>query len=202
MRKDDVPSLEWQQHVVAQFSNLLLKVAQIREKIEQNPEIKRPFPAKADIMWWRNHCLGSRRTSTNGDDGSSSDDAASESTEDADDNDNTAYKDNCNDTKGKPPLLSEVCTLMQTHIHKLLKYHTQWMNYLGFTDQSGVWVYALLCCIEKPLPAEICSTLRDLSRACSVARLKLSPEDSLFQPLSLIICIVGRYFNQLDLVDE
>lgn len=106
--------------------------------------------------------------------------------------------------KCQPPLLSTLQRLSQHEVHKLLKLHVTWIEEGDFSNQNGVWIYSLLACLEKPFGSEIYSTLRDLSRICSQIRSKIiSPNDStIITKLNLIICIIGRYFNQLDMTDD
>ncbi|XP_022917760.1 gem-associated protein 2 [Onthophagus taurus] len=69
--------------------------------------------------------------------------------------------------------------------------------------EHGVWLYAVLATIGKPLSPHTCHCFRELARKCSKIRSKLSAnanEDS-YTPLNLFICIVSRYFSQLDLAD-
>lgn len=68
---------------------------------------------------------------------------------------------------------------------------------------AGAWIYAILVLLEKPLSPDCCFKLREFTKKCSDIRATLdnntSIEDSL--PFSLFICIISRFFNQLDLSD-
>ncbi|KAF5280990.1 hypothetical protein FQA39_LY05195 [Lamprigera yunnana] len=67
----------------------------------------------------------------------------------------------------------------------------------------GCWIYNILATIQKPLNPDLCVLLRQLSRVCSKIRSKLPPDalTNLYVPLNLFICIIGKYFGQLDLTD-
>uniref|UniRef100_A0A8D0LBV7 Gem-associated protein 2 n=1 Tax=Sphenodon punctatus TaxID=8508 RepID=A0A8D0LBV7_SPHPU len=68
---------------------------------------------------------------------------------------------------------------------------------------QGRWVYALLACLEKPLLPEAHSLIRQLARRCSEIRvLEKNKNDERVSALNLLICLVGRYFDQHDLADE
>lgn len=84
-----------------------------------------------------------------------------------------------------------------------------------FSAYQGRWLYALLAAIEKPLSPEAFDSLRALARAASRARAKLgqqivaeaTTQDNTqmtrenITALSLLICLVSRYFSQTDLAD-
>ncbi|KAB0794577.1 hypothetical protein PPYR_11416 [Photinus pyralis] len=68
----------------------------------------------------------------------------------------------------------------------------------------GCWIYSILSVLEKPLYGNSYLLLRDLSRECSKIRSKLPSDASpeLYTPLNVFICIVARFFGQLDLIDS
>lgn len=70
-------------------------------------------------------------------------------------------------------------------------------------DNMGTWIYAILTLLEKPLSPSCCHTIREFAKRCSVVRSNLSEnvEESAFAPLNLYICLIAKYFNQLDLAD-
>lgn len=174
-----VPPLEWQLKVVADFSKLRVKVATFKSRINDD-QVSRNLPKHTDVHWWRSYCLGTDKTNA----------------------ELSANADNIEANAGHEPLLRDLCSLSHHQTHKLLNYFITWIDQLGFSDQAGKWIYALLACLEKPLSSDVHATLRDLSRTCSQSRSTLSSEDARMQSLNLIICLIGRYFNQLDLVDE
>nr|XP_020662895.1 gem-associated protein 2 isoform X2 [Pogona vitticeps] len=68
---------------------------------------------------------------------------------------------------------------------------------------QGRWLYALLACLEKPLLPEAHSLIRQLARRCSEVRvLEENKSEEKVSALNLLICLVGRYFDQHDLADE
>lgn len=55
-------------------------------------------------------------------------------------------------------------------VQKLLEYHVEWLELLGFSIAQGCWLFALLSCFEKPLLADSTATIRTLSRHCATLR--------------------------------
>ncbi|XP_017769586.1 PREDICTED: gem-associated protein 2 [Nicrophorus vespilloides] len=72
---------------------------------------------------------------------------------------------------------------------------------LGYN--MSVWIYAILATLELPLFPEICHQLRELARKCSKIRANLTTghNEETLNELNLTICLVARYFRQLDLAD-
>ncbi|KAH0620522.1 hypothetical protein JD844_021056 [Phrynosoma platyrhinos] len=104
---------------------------------------------------------------------------------------------------GFPPLLSIVSRMNQATVTAVLEYLTNWLAAKEFTTELGRWLYALLACLEKPLLPEAHSLIRQLARQCSEVRvLEENKNDEKVSALNLIICLVGRYFDQHDLADE
>lgn len=68
----------------------------------------------------------------------------------------------------------------------------------------GTWIYGLLSMLDTPLSPHAYNCLRKLARTCIQLRSNLPPDtsESLYTPLNLFICIVGRYFKQFDLADS
>lgn len=202
-----MPSVDEQHELVADFTLLRMKVEAKRQICEKSglPVEATQLPSNPDHVWWRNYCLGKKTLVGSDDETSSSSDDETDTDKDVSEGQNgkTQQKKKLPSVhEAQPPLLSVLCQLGQIQTHKLLKYHIQWIKQLGFRNQNGLWIYSLLASLEKPLPSEIYSTLRDMSRVCSEVRSKLSADDELLRPLNLIICIIGRYFNQLDLLDD
>ncbi|XP_042309354.1 gem-associated protein 2 isoform X2 [Sceloporus undulatus] len=104
---------------------------------------------------------------------------------------------------GFPPFLSIVSRMNQATVTAVLEYLTNWLAAKEFTTELGRWLYALLACLEKPLLPEAHSLIRQLARQCSEVRvLEENKNDEKVSALNLIICLVGRYFDQHDLADE
>lgn len=103
---------------------------------------------------------------------------------------------------GFPPMMRILLRMDSNQVEANLEYHSQWIDEYGFSHDQGRWIYALLSCLEKPLFPTIISLLRDLCRKCIEKRSQLDDHDGeLVNGLNLIICIIGRYFDQTDLAD-
>ncbi len=108
---------------------------------------------------------------------------------------------------GQPPLISVVLHLRQVNVVRLLEVHAEWAEHVGgVTPAMGTWIYALLSRAEKPLHPDVASAMRTLALICSRQRASVvnaEPADLTVLPmLSLLICIVARYFGQEDLSDR
>lgn len=103
-----------------------------------------------------------------------------------------------------PPSLSMLVKLDQSDHHKLLSYFARWIKDDGFCEQIGLWIFSVLACIEKPIPSPVYATLREISRKLSAARGEIDDDQDLksMKSINIIICIIGRYFDQKDMVDE
>ncbi|XP_044739191.1 gem-associated protein 2 isoform X2 [Chrysoperla carnea] len=70
----------------------------------------------------------------------------------------------------------------------------------------GAWMYTALALLPIPLLPDTCSSLRQLARKCIQLRAVLPVENEdingKVEPLNLFICLVARYFNQVDLADK
>jgi hypothetical protein len=64
----------------------------------------------------------------------------------------------------------------------------------------GLWLYALLAKLEKPVHRDMCAILRQLLRICSHARAQLLPDALDFNQklasLNIFLLISGSYFGQ------
>ncbi|RWS08703.1 gem-associated protein 2-like protein [Dinothrombium tinctorium] len=172
--KDICPSLEWQRQQVADFNQLRLKIADIKLKLAKS---------QRDARYAK--LVKSKRFLEN-------------------------YKSCKNNEQQfaffeyERPLLKSLLQLSQNDIHNILVDHIRWIKQAGYSYFRGLWIYSLLAFLEKPLQSEVYSTLRDLSRLCSVERSSatFSSDSEEMTSLNLIICLIGRYFNQLDMVDN
>ncbi|XP_011301896.1 gem-associated protein 2 isoform X2 [Fopius arisanus] len=101
------------------------------------------------------------------------------------------------------PTLDIIFCLNQAQVEQVLEYLIEEVESRGTVDcDLGQWIYALLAVLELPLNPDVCSSLRTLARSCSVARANLDPEEhEKVKALNLFICLVARYFRQLDLAD-
>ncbi|XP_015115893.1 gem-associated protein 2 isoform X2 [Diachasma alloeum] len=101
------------------------------------------------------------------------------------------------------PTLDIIFCLSQLQVEQVLEYLIEEVETRGTVDPDiGQWIYGLLAVLELPLNPDVCSCLRTLARSCSIARANLKPEESeKVKTLNLFICLVARYFRQLDLAD-
>ena len=50
--------------------------------------------------------------------------------------------------QGTAPLLGLMLKLKQSSVLKLLNFNFKWLDVLGFSYDQGVWIYALLVCLD------------------------------------------------------
>ena len=93
---------------------------------------------------------------------------------------------------------------------RLLEHSVSWAEDLGGigvaadADAEGAWLYSLLCRLEKPLHPDVGSALRTLAIVCSRQRERVVKEKGdlkIVNTLSLLICLVAKYFDQADMAD-
>nr|CAB3248730.1 gem-associated protein 2 [Phallusia mammillata] len=226
------PTKEWCQMQVSnffvarsEFSRHLAVLKSIKRQTKKRPKLPiYPLPAWDDELNWRLLSLGNKFTERNSD-FSSSPVVKDENMETADEKHvSTTMADNkesCENMQasanieedrivdlsqlkeGYPPLLRMLLRMDAKHVESNLEYHVRWLQTYGFSHQQGRWIYALLVCLEKPLFPTVLSTLRDLARQCAQLRTTYTSEDmEQLNGLNLIICIVGKYFDQSDLLDN
>lgn len=66
----------------------------------------------------------------------------------------------------------------------------------------GDWLYAILACLHLPLEPTVHSTLREIARTCMCLRSRLkSHEYEKAIPFNLFIYLIGKIFDQLDLLE-
>ncbi|XP_055534922.1 protein Gemin2 [Wyeomyia smithii] len=112
------------------------------------------------------------------------------------------------------PYVRVLLSIPQRNLELLLEYLYDWLQGCQADDHMAEcksyrkdwitqWIYAILACIIVPLEPYIHSILRDIAKACIVMRNELTAEEeSKVLPLNLLICIISRNFNQLDLRDN
>ncbi len=88
----------------------------------------------------------------------------------------------------------------------MLEYQSGWAESLGgpLLPEQGAWLYALLCRIEKPLHPDVTAALRTLAIVCSRSRQRVAVEGKHLKDLNaltLLICLVAKYFDQADMAD-
>ncbi|XP_046744129.1 gem-associated protein 2 [Diprion similis] len=160
-----VPTLDWQQCQLADFSSVRLEIDRIKHDL-QNAEGRRRLrqtvlPDADDQVAWLEYICSMR------------------------------------------PLLGLVLNMNQPLIEQVLEHLVEAVEEKGLISQPyGGWIYALLATLELPLNPDTCSCLRSLARACSIIRANMTEENAKdVAALNLFICLVARYFRQMDLVD-
>lgn len=103
----------------------------------------------------------------------------------------------------RQPLVSTVLGFPQEHVKSGIRFITRYLKESKkFTRTEGKWIFTLLACLQMPLPADFYHNLRNLSCVCSYIRQKYPVEcEEQIASLNLIIYLIGKYFNQFDLVD-
>ncbi|XP_035226577.1 gem-associated protein 2-like [Stegodyphus dumicola] len=106
--------------------------------------------------------------------------------------------------KGNPPLLSVVIHLKQPAVIQLLQYQKDWLKKGAYTHDNGLWIYALLACLEKPIHPDTGAILHSISRLCSSfkAKIKDPASDMLKSSLNMIISIIDCCFNQQNMPND
>lgn len=102
------------------------------------------------------------------------------------------------------PSFSEITLYSQSAKMLMLAEITKYLvNVRTVCETVGIWIYAILVLLEKPLSPDCCYKLRQFAKKCIQLRAALKEEDADFlaNPLNLFICVIARYFNQLDLAD-
>uniref|UniRef100_A0AAR5QHK4 Gem-associated protein 2 n=1 Tax=Dendroctonus ponderosae TaxID=77166 RepID=A0AAR5QHK4_DENPD len=102
------------------------------------------------------------------------------------------------------PSFSEITQYSQAAKILMLAEITKYLENVRIVSETvGVWIYAILALLEKPLSPDCCYKLRQFAKKCIELRAALKEEDevSLANPLNLFICVIARFFNQLDLAD-
>ncbi|VDH92191.1 Hypothetical predicted protein [Mytilus galloprovincialis] len=185
--KGFAPDLEWQRTQIADFAEFRQSYARQKALRKKNKSLKiENVPLANDVEGWCRLCFGRLQPP-----GSVPHEIKENESE------------NGTDRQGTLPLLSIMMAMDQPAVIKVLEYHINWFEATGFSDKQGSWFYSLLVCLEKPLSPEACSTLRTLARSCSNLRASLEhSDDPQLSPLNLFICIVARYFDQIDLADS
>nr|XP_054751608.1 gem-associated protein 2-like [Lytechinus pictus] len=187
------PTSTWQRQQSASFSELRQRLAGVTARIAGERNDKMELPRYKDEDSWCQFCLGrvflDRLRKKHG-------------RPPVDDEDDEICSD-VTITTPVPPLVSIISSLDLAMVQKLLEYHVEWLEMLGFSIAQGCWLFALLACLEKPLLADSTATIRTLSRHCATLRAVMdsNTEENLVA-LNLLISIIARYFDQTDLADN
>lgn len=187
------PTTMWQRRQSASFSELRQRLAGVTARIVGERKEKMELPKYKDEDSWCQFCLGRTFLDRM---------RAKQGRPPVDDEEENI----CGQvtmTTPVPPLVTVISSLDQAMVQKLLEYHVEWLELLGFSIAQGCWLFALLSCFEKPLLADSTATIRTLSRHCATLRAVMdsNTEENLVA-LNLIISIIARYFDQTDLADN
>ncbi|XP_051163433.1 gem-associated protein 2 [Leptopilina boulardi] len=168
------PSLEWQKCQVDDFSKIRLYIARIRDEIQTCKRKWKPPAMKLPNVGEEKEWI----------------------------------KFLCdNNDEGREillPTLNVVLAINQPTIENVLEYLVDLVVEEKIIQFNvGRWIYVFLVALELPVNPDICSCLRSLARICSIIRAnKKTPDESEVNTLNLMICLVARYFRQLDLADQ
>lgn len=121
-----------------------------------------------------------------------------------DDNTDEHWLSHC---QTKEPLLQNMLHIHQRDLERVIEYQSNWLIddidwYRKNKSWFPQWVYSSLACLRLPCEPNLLNSLRKIAKTCHRLRTKLNTEDDDIDsatPLSLIICIVSRNFNQFDL---
>ncbi|KAK6175338.1 hypothetical protein SNE40_013825 [Patella caerulea] len=188
------PSLSWQKHQIATFSTLRQRFIQHQAFLKKNKIKPTKVPNSNDAESWCRLCFGRLTVKPR------------QEAEPMIQNGDVQPKPSPPlQLNGSPPLVSIISAMAQPAIVKVLQYHVNWLEATGFTSHQGRWLYALMTALQKPLIPEACSLLRTLARLCSQIRATLSQDEAgenQLTELNLMICLVARYFDQGDLIED
>eukprot|EP00795_Rhopilema_esculentum_P002092 gene2092-17664_t len=188
-----IPNLAWQREQASNFAEIRQQLNYFKSRGFERPlhEINDiQLPNRTSEGAWCRFCLGKEKFQEverrkRGQSGNATGDAR----KDDSDNENPIGAV----SKGNDPLLSIVTRMNQCTVTDVLEYNVTWLQYIGFSERQGKWLFALLVCLEKPLLPSVSSLLRNLARRCADLRASLSDEnDTRLPPLNLIITVVTR----------
>ena len=202
--KNPLPLL-LQQQLISDFSSTRMRLEQMRDSLsdEDKKRSRSHHPNLSNVVYYKKWCLG-REVETD-----SSDEELIDS--------RNVRRTSRNKGPKQPPVqqkslpLKFLLSLDQQEILSLIEMQVKWINDYGFDcETNGSWVHSLLSALEKPLSSNAYSILRDISRCISQCRKDEEDQEeeedneevqSNLESMSLIICIIGRYFDQKDLLD-
>jgi len=191
------PGLSWQREQVKQFSDVRAKLVRHVKLMKANgDQLKQKIPDKKNEALWCHLMLGGEVW-----------DIISKSRDDEDE-----IAKGKTDVVGEAPKLGFVTAIPVNVCEQLLEYVVSWLSVTGWKPEYGPWIYALLTRLEKPLTPDVGSSLRDLVLFCAQERVSFAskvecvesggvPDDDI-AALNLFICLVAKYFDQGDLVDQ
>lgn len=183
-----LPSKEWQNQQVVEFTNVRMKIARNTAYLESisdddKSRSKVKFPSNKNEEGWCKFCFGEEFWALI---------LAAEE-------EGKAKEKSLDSSLKNPPLLKILVSLKQSQVTRLLEWQAEWAETLEKVDQNqALWFYALLSVVEKPLHPDVISSMRSFVLVCSKQRSKNCQN---INHLNLIICLVANYFGQSDLSD-
>ncbi|XP_076652336.1 gemin 2 isoform X2 [Halictus rubicundus] len=166
------PTLDWQRCQFSDFSNVRLYISQLKNEIQTSKRKWKPPPINLPDIDDEKGWIG-------------------------------FCLGNCEEHKQTDPTLNIMFSLNQPMVERILEYLVEDLQLMEkIIHKLGQWLYALLAVLEMPLTPEMCSCLRNLARTCSIMRANSKNlEVHEIRSLNLFICLVARYFRQLDMAD-
>ncbi|EFN75349.1 gem-associated protein 2 [Harpegnathos saltator] len=165
------PTSEWQQYQVSDFCNMRLYISQLRDEMQTYKRKWKPPNIRLPAI-----------------------------------NDESRWINlciGCNNDERLEPTLNTLFCFNQPTVQQVLEYFVHFLETQRKIEyKMGQWIYTLLVMLEQPLNPDTCSCLRSLARICSSIRADSRELDAQeLGALNLFICLVARYFRQLDLAD-
>nr|CAH7748653.1 unnamed protein product [Callosobruchus chinensis] len=109
------------------------------------------------------------------------------------------------DMIASPPQFSQAISYSQACKTRMLKIILQYLansENNSIAGHIGTWIFTILALLEIPLSPDCCNVLRQLAKRCIEIRAPLKEdEDDVYIPMNFYICIISKYFSQLDLAD-
>jgi len=210
-----LPDQKWQNEQITEFSKTRAALARHIAFVQKPgvPNKKRhKLPSKTNERGWCCYCYGksfwdtiveAKKDNEDGSDCTSGDDSIQDHNKPS-----SAFNDLAD---GQKPLTSIITQLKQTELVSLLELQISWVELVGILrEDQGLWIYSLMTALDKPPHPDVTSSLRSLVLACSRQRKQIYESEKLEEDslpkivihLNLVICLVGRYFDQKDLADE
>jgi len=206
--RDHLPSREWIDQQVADFSDLRLKMVRHRAALKEVRSVKgkrgddviAKTPKLKNKQGWACFCFGkdfwNRVVKARGDESVTEEESKSGKRSQSDFDDLEV---------GEEPLVSYLAKYKPSQIISLLELHAEWIRDLEQVSvEQASWLYAILALVEKPLHGDDIATIRSLAKAARDQRRRdcLQPvHRGGVNHLNLLICIVANYFEQKDLSD-
>ena len=227
--EDMLPSEDWENDCVKDFSDLRLYITSLSED-DVIRERKVAVPQLKDKNAWNKFCFGVEYIEAEVSSDSFSKkfllnddiqlkkkllltqvlDCASDDGNKSDDSDDGRSEENAigraisstlwHGLANVSPSLSLMLQMDHVMTQRVLKYQVEWLeSECILTSQRTFWIYALLSRIEKPLHKDAVFLIRKLYKNCSKLRSLIKEDDVSLPDLNLLITITGIYFGQRNL---